>query len=79
MIDLPDGFKVENLPDPLSITSLFGSYEFKASLLDKNKVLVRRRLVLNNKIYPPKNNDDLAVFFKQIAKSDKVKMVLVKE
>ena len=78
-IDLPVGFKVENLPDPLSITSLFGSYEFKASLLDKNKVLVRRCLVLNNKIYPPKNNNDIAVIFKQIAKADKVKMVLVKE
>ena len=79
MIDLPVGFKVENLPDPLSITSLFGSYEFKVSQLDKNKVLVRRCLVLNNKVYPPKNNDDLAVFFKQIAKADKVKIVLVKE
>ncbi len=78
-IDLPVGFKVENLPEPFSMTSLFGSYDFKATLLDKNKILVSRQLILNNKIYPPNNNNDLSFFFKQIAKADKVKMVLIKE
>jgi hypothetical protein len=78
-IHLPVGFNVESLPDPLSINAVFGSYDLKAKVLDKNNVLVTRRLVINNKILPPKNNVDLVDFFKKIAKADKAKMVLVKE
>jgi hypothetical protein len=78
-LELPAGFKAESLPDPLSINSLFGQYDLKATALDKNKVLVTRRFMLNNKILPSKNSADLALFFKQVAKADKTKMVLVKE
>lgn len=79
VISLPTGFKVETLPDPLSITSFFGNYNLKSHLLDKNTVLITRQLIVNNKIFPSKSQADLALFFKQIAKADKVKMVLLKE
>jgi Domain of Unknown Function with PDB structure (DUF3857) len=79
VVAIPTGFKVETLPDPLSINALFGTYQLKSQVLDKNNVLVTRQLIVNNKIFPAKNQTDLAQFFKQIAKADKVKMVLVKE
>lgn len=79
MISLPAGFKVETLPDPLSIASSFGNYNLKSNQLDKNTVLITRQLIVNNKIFPSKSQADLALFFKQIAKADKVKMVLLKE
>ena len=78
-ITIPTGFKAESLPEPLSIKSLFGQYDLTAQLLDKNNVLIKREFVVTNKIFPAKNQTELAVFFKQVAKADKVKMVLVKE
>ena len=78
-ITIPTGFKAESLPEPLSIKSLFGQYDLTAQLLDKNNVLIKRKFVVTNKIFPAKNQIELAVFFKQVAKADKVKMVLVKE
>ena len=78
-ITIPTGFKAESLPEPLSIKSLFGQYDLTAQLLDKNNVLIKREFVVTNKIFPAKNQTELAIFFKQVAKADKVKMVLVKE
>lgn len=78
-ISIPVGFKAESLPDPLSITSPFGHYTLKSQLSDKNNVLIVRQLIVNNKIFPSKSQAELALFFKQIAKADKVKMVLLKE
>ena len=78
-ISIPVGFKAESLPDPLSITSPFGHYTLKSQLSDKSNVLIVRQLIVNNKIFPSKSQAELALFFKQIAKADKVKMVLLKE
>ena len=43
------------------------------------EVSKKREFVVTNKIFPAKSQIELAVFFKQVAKADKVKMVLVKE
>ena len=62
VIALPIGFKVETLPDPLSIVSLFGHCDLKPQLLDRNNVLVTRQFIVNSKIFPFKNQTDLALF-----------------
>ena len=66
VIVLSVGFKVETLPDTLSVVSIFGHYDLKSQLLDKNSVLVTRQFMVNSRIFPSKNQTDLALFFKQI-------------
>jgi hypothetical protein len=74
---LPEGYKMESRPDPLSIQSPFGSFEMNLKV-EAQKVVIYRRLVVNNAILPKEKFSELVDFFRNVAKADKGKMVLVK-
>jgi hypothetical protein len=74
---LPEGYKNEGQFTPISITSLFGSYTLSASV-ENDKLLINRKLVINNSIQTKEKYNALIDFYKAIAKADKSKMVLIK-
>jgi Domain of Unknown Function with PDB structure (DUF3857) len=76
-IALPEGYSLESKTAPLSIESVFGSFELKISAEDK-KLTINRKLVVNNKVQPKESFAKLVEFFKAVAKADKTKLVLVK-
>lgn len=76
VITIPDGFKLENTPPPVSIQSVFGSFE--CSVQSQNQqIKVHRKLVLNNEVQPKEKFDELISFLRQIARADQAKLVLV--
>jgi Domain of Unknown Function with PDB structure (DUF3857) len=75
---LPDGYKPETKPTPLSITSLFGSFEMSVIEKSPTELVFYRKLILNNKILPKEKFPELVEFLKNVAKADKGKLILVK-
>ncbi len=76
-ITLPEGYSLESKTGPLSIESVFGTFELKINVEDK-KLTINRKLVVNSKVQPKESFGKLVEFFKGVAKADKTKLVLVK-
>ena len=76
-LTLPEGYKLESKMPPLSIETVFGNYELKISG-EGSKLVLSRKFVLNSKIQPKEKFADLVEFFKNVAKADKMKLILVK-
>jgi len=76
VITIPDGFSVENTLNPVSIKSVFGSFDL-AVQYNNNEITVHRKLVMKNEVQPKEKFDDLLSFLKDIAKADQAKLVLV--
>jgi Domain of Unknown Function with PDB structure (DUF3857)/Transglutaminase-like superfamily len=75
---LPEGFKPETKPTPLSITSPFGSFEMTITEKSPTELVFYRKFILNNKILPKEKFPELVEFLKNVAKADKGKLILVK-
>jgi hypothetical protein len=75
---LPDGYKPETKPNPLSITTPFGSFEMSIIEKSPTELVFYRKLILNNKILPKEKFPELVDFLKNVAKADKGKLILVK-
>ena len=75
---LPAGFKSETKPTPLSIKSLFGSFEMSITEKSPTELVFFRKLILNNKVLPKEKFPELVEFLKNVAKADKGKLILVR-
>jgi Domain of Unknown Function with PDB structure (DUF3857) len=74
---LPAGFKMESKYAPVVLESDFGTYEMRVVPSD-NKVLFYRKMILNDKVFKKERYAELNDFLRQIIKTDKSKLVLVK-
>lgn len=76
---LPLGYKVESLPfADKKLESPFGQYEVKV-LQEGNKVFVKRRLQIEAIDLPASEYSAFSNFYREVAKWDAAKMVLVSE
>ncbi|MCH4553167.1 DUF3857 domain-containing protein [Aestuariibaculum lutulentum] len=76
-ITLPENYKVESLPEKIEIENKFGSYRAEFILEDEN-VIYKRKLVINDGVFPKEDYDDFRNFRIDISKSDNAKIALVK-
>lgn len=77
-IEIPSGYKPENMPSGFSMQSLFGSYQTSFNY-QPGKITYFRRIERNDGQFPPASYHDLADFFNKVYKADRAKIVLVKE
>ncbi|MGK0386162.1 MAG: hypothetical protein ACI849_000771 [Patiriisocius sp.] len=77
-ITLPEGYDVEAVFDPISITTEFGTYLAKIDVLNSSKITYTRDFVLNNGVYEKEKYVDFVAFVNAITKADVSKIVLVK-
>jgi hypothetical protein len=78
LIQLPEGFKVETMPQgEKNISSVFGSYNLIAKDLGNGYIHVHRRLEVNATEQPASAYADLCNFYREVAKLDGSKLVLV--
>ncbi len=75
---LPEGFELKNIPEPIHISSEFGDYDSKVQI-DGNKVKYNRKLVRKRGNYPKESYPKLIEFYKDVKSADNNKMVLVKK
>lgn len=76
-VRLPEGFIVDELPEPAHVTTPFGSWETSAQVKD-GKVIFLRRLQLETTSLPPERHSEVRDFFNEISRSEQAPVVLVR-
>ncbi|MFZ1235552.1 MAG: DUF3857 domain-containing protein [Prevotella sp.] len=76
--NIPDGYEIEFLPQPLSIDTPFGSIQSEVKRKDKNKVLVNQRLLIKSGKWNVSTYDAFYDFMDKIGLAYKAEMVLKK-
>lgn len=77
-MQLPQGYKVEYLPEAVQLQSAFGDYEVNC-VQDGETILYTRRLHLNADTHSKDLYQELTDFCKKMNKADARKMVLVRQ
>lgn len=78
ILEIPQGYRLENAFAPIDLTTAFGHFELTAQE-QEGKLLINRKLTLNDSV---QRNDQFSVFvqfLKSVAKADKSKLVLIKQ
>lgn len=78
IIQIPEGLKIEAMTDGENLKTKFGTYKFQLEVLNGNKLKYSRIFTLNKGNYEKEDYDAYRDFRKQIVKSDKTKVVLIK-
>jgi transglutaminase-like putative cysteine protease len=77
-IDVPAGYEVEALPEPVSLKTKYGSYNSSVKF-HNNKIVYIRALEQYTGRYPAKEYAAFAAYYDAIYKADRAKVVLVKK
>jgi hypothetical protein len=75
---LPPGYFIENTPDPVSISSRFGSYNSNI-IIDNTKILYVRVCKFDKGIYLPSEYNELIDFITSLVMADEMKIILRKK
>src|SRR5690606_2244609 len=79
IINLPDGYNIEAIPDNVEIESKFGSYKAEFSLVDNHKIIYKRTLISHEGFYPKEDYESFRSFREQISRNDNAKVVIIKQ
>lgn len=74
--EVPEGYFLEHKPEDLNIKSAFGTYKSSIAF-DGNKVVYIRQISLNKGRFPKEKYKEWVEFYRNVAKADKMKIVLV--
>ncbi|HMO62178.1 MAG TPA: DUF3857 domain-containing protein [Ferruginibacter sp.] len=77
-IKIPAGYVAESMPKPVSMQTAFGKYEYAVQLAG-DKLVYYRLMVQYNGRFPAAQYNDLVKFYEQVSKTDRTKVVLVKQ
>ncbi|HNP96191.1 MAG TPA: hypothetical protein PKJ63_11195, partial [Cyclobacteriaceae bacterium] len=72
-----DGMYPEFLPDPVTVTSPFGTYRSQVKMDDQGNLIYVRRLDANKGVFPAASYPELKQFFDQVQKHDARKLVFL--
>lgn len=75
---IPEGYKVEAMPEPLNIVNDFGEYSIESSLKNDSEIIYTRKLLIKKGDYQKSRYDDYRDFRKEVSKGDKAIIVLSK-
>ncbi len=74
--ELPEGYFLEHKPEDVNFKSAFG--EYKATVVfEGNKVIYTRQISINKGHFPKEKYKEWVAFYRNVAKADKMKIVLV--
>ena len=74
---LPEGYKIESIPDSFDIITEFGKYITHTTIND-NIISYVRIMKINKGCFPASSYQEFIRFYKMIVKADKAKLILVK-
>lgn len=72
---LPSGYRVDELPSPVHVTSSFGEYRSKVEI-EGNVLRYTRTYQINDVLVPLEHMDELKKFYRQIAADERANAVL---
>ena len=77
VIDFPGNLYPEFVPEPTTISSMFGTYQSEYKV-DQGKIVYIRRLLKKKGIFSPQTYQELLKFYEEMAKADRQQLVLRK-
>lgn len=77
-IVLPSDYKIEALPNNVSIENKFGSYHVEINRKDENTIVYKRQFVINDGEFPKEDYESFREFNIEVSKQDNAKLVLTK-
>ena len=75
---VPLGYAFEYIPEPITTTSKFGTFEMNV-ISDGHFITYTRKLIVNKGRFPAPDYPEFVNFYKTIQKADKQQVVLVKQ
>ena len=77
-ISLPADFKIESLPNPITIENKFGSYLAEVKVKDEKTLIYNRVFSINDGEFPKEDYESFREFYKEVSKQDNAKVALIK-
>ena len=77
-LQLPEGFAVDELPEPARVTADFGSWEASTRVQD-GKLAFVRKLQLETGSIPPERHSEARDFFNRVSRSEQAPVVFVRQ
>jgi len=77
-ITIPEGFVVEAKPDGIEQKTEFGYYKIEFSTVGANKILCKRKLIIQKGLYDKTKYESYRKFRETIAKNDNSKIIIAK-
>ena len=75
--ELPEGFVVEAMPDPVEVETVFGRYAAKVDVEPDGALVYYRGVEITQATFPAEYYDDFRDFMLQIDRADRAQVVLV--
>lgn len=79
VVHLPEGYKVEAMPEGLSLENKFGEYGIELAKTGDNTITYKRHLKIRGGTYPAEDYEAYRDFRKKVARTDRSKIVLLKQ
>ncbi|MUV02616.1 DUF3857 domain-containing protein [Flavobacterium rakeshii] len=79
VVTLPQGYTIEAMPNSIDIKEKFGEYRAECNLVEGNKLVYKRTLVINKGMYEKTDYDLYRQFREKISRNDNAKVVLLKQ
>lgn len=76
--ELPAGYALVKVPEPISYSTKFGEYASSVENRD-NQIIYIRKMSINKGTYPAEDYPEFRTFFENISKADQLKCMLVKQ
>lgn len=76
---LPSNYRIESLPENITIENKFGSYKTEVKVLNKNTLIYTREFILNDGEFPKEDYSKFRDFYKEVSKQDNSKIALIKK
>lgn len=78
-ITLPSDYKIESIPQNVTLEDTFGTYSFSITPKDEQTLVYKREIKIKDGQYPKEEYKNYRKFIKKIVKYDNAKIVLVKK
>jgi hypothetical protein len=78
IIDLPENYRIEAMPEKKEIETKFGTYTISIDILNDRQIKYNRELIIKQGLYTVEDYDKYRKFQKKITQQDNSKIVLIK-
>jgi hypothetical protein len=79
MINLPEGYSVSSIPEPIHFETGFGTYSASLEIVSENTIKYHRKLKLSEGLFPKEDYKKFRSFMKKVSRYDNLKIILIKK
>jgi hypothetical protein len=78
-IQLPDTYKLNYTPENKEIVTKFGTYKINFKIIDEQTISYKKEIIIKEGVYPKEDYNKYRSFRRSIAKSENIRIALIKK